>query len=360
MGFYTVPMLLDWLGDSVTYRHLGSCPPSPSEGIRLLERDRELLRSDCLYIGDPEAVRNAILDGRIPAEGALVLSSGSGRPVSEVCTLPDALTLAETSLPLLTLYNRVQEQAHRFRLWDDALRRVIYTNGGLQKLLERAAELLHATILLLNNGYKHIAAVYDPAVRDPTSDELRENGFQTIETIHAIRRETPVRQGKQKEFVEYISRRSGNYTIVQLIRYQGNLAARLCVILNGPQPDPAASDLTAILADYVREYMFSHQGVDYGNNSAFGALVADLIERRLTDPDALEGRLRQIRLAVRRYYHVMLISFNDSRHGGEGGHPLELHHQSAGVHLPLQQHHHLPGGHPPSHPQDQTGQPPYL
>ena len=56
--------------------------------------------------------------------------------------------------------------------------------------------------------------------------------------------------------------------------------------------------------------MFSNQGVDYGSNAAFGSLAADLIECRLTDPDELEQRLKQIQLAVRRYYHVIVVAFD--------------------------------------------------
>lgn len=244
----------------------------------------------------------------------MILSSGSGRLVSEMCTLPEELTLIETDLPLLSLYNFIQEHDQRFRQWDDGLRQVIYTNAGLQRMLERAHDLLGATILLLNSGYQHIASVYDPDVRDPAVEELRELGYQTVETIHAIRHQTPVRQDG-RTFTEYISQESGNYTIVHLIRYQDNLVARLCVVLNGPQYNPCFSDLTAILADYVREYMFSHQGADYGNNSAFAVLCADLIERWLTDPLELEKRLKQIKLAVQRYYHVMLISFQEKNDG---------------------------------------------
>lgn len=314
MSSYTVPMILNWLRDNTTFVHRGSQAPDFNGGIRFLERSSLPLEAHYLYLGEPEGVRQAVQAGRAAAPGVVILASGSGRPASEVCTLPGTLTLIETDLPLLTLYNFIQEHDRRFRQWDDSLRQVIYTNAGLQAMVERAQSLLKGSILLVNTGFQHIASVYDPEVKDPAAEELRELGYQTAETIHAIRRQTPVRQDGRR-FTEYISQESGNYTMVHLIRYQDNLVARLCVVLNGPRHNPCFSDLTAILADYVREYMFSHQGADYGNNSAFAVLCADLIERRLTDPLELEKRLKQIKLAVQRYYHVMLISFQERNDG---------------------------------------------
>ena len=82
--------------------------------------------------------------------------------------------------------------------------------------------------------------------------------------------------------------------MVHLIQYREDVAARLCIILDGPEPRPCYGDLAAILAGYVAEYMFSNQGVDYSSNAAFGSLAADLIELRLTDPVELEQRLKQI------------------------------------------------------------------
>lgn len=306
MGLYTPAMLSYWLGDAVLDVRPGTAEPHCEGGIKLLDQGESVLRAECLYIGTAQAVTHALACGRLPQECLLIVSSG--RCGAEM--LPDVLTLIETNLPLLELYNCVQEHVHRFIAWDSSLHEVVYNNAGLQELLQRASSELHATILLVNTGYKHIASVYCPMVQDPTADELRDNGYQSFDTIQAVRRETPVRRGTYGEFVEYISQVSHNYTIVRLIRYQDTLAARLCIILNGPEPNRCYSDLSAILAGYVTEYMFSNQGVDYGSNAAFGSLAADLIECRLTDPDELEQRLKQIQLAVRRYYHVIVVAFD--------------------------------------------------
>lgn len=308
-GMYTPAMLSYWLGGAVTNTRYGQVEPCCHGGIKLLDQEDSKLRPECLYLGTSQSVTHAVSADRLPSDGIFFISSG----VCELANPPDNLTLFETDLPLLELYNRVHEHIHRFLAWDASLHEVIYKNAGLQELLQRASTEIQATLLLMNTGYKHIASVCDPEVKDPIAEELCLNGYQSFSTIQAVRKEVPLRQDPTGTSSEYISQQSNNYTIVRKIRYQGNLVARLCVILNGPEANPCYSDLCAILASYIAEYMFSNQGVNYGSNAAFGSLAADLIECRLTDPEELEQRLKQIKLAVHRYYHVIIVAFESGQ-----------------------------------------------
>jgi len=304
-------MLYHWLKDVVLRFHPGDgAAPDFHGGIKLL--DGEPLRPECLYVGDCAAVSRLLLHGGVPAQPCCIVCAGSLQ-AEEESALPARLWLLETHLSLIPLYNRVHEYVHRFWDWDKGIQDIVHTNAGLQELLQRAAPALHATLLLVNAGFKQLACVYNPDVSDPVADELRADGYQSYDTVQAIRRQTPVRGGKKCAFLEYVSQESGNYTIIWAVKAQDVLAARLMVILNGNRPDPCCSDLARILAGYISEYMFSNQSIDYGINADFGSLAADLIEARLADPEELEQRLKHIKLAVRRYYHILLISFGDKQ-----------------------------------------------
>ena len=316
MSMYTRAMLAEWLKNIIITFHTGNCELTSEGGIVLLTSPDTPLSSEYLYIGSTAVIREILTHQSTPyCSGAICLISAGPCELPSDFAYPENITLIETSLPVLELYNCVHEHLHRFRVWDNELQRILYTNGGLQALLEQAYQELHATILLLNSGYKHIASVYDPDTHDPTADELRENGYQSFDTIQSIHHQPAIRWGAEKEFAEYISNISNNYTIVRLIYYRGELVARLCVILNGPTPNPCYADLNELLSHYVAEYMLSDQHTDYGGNAQFGALAADLIECRIANEEELQQRLKQIKLATRRYYHVMLISFpSDATH----------------------------------------------
>ena len=286
MSLFTSTMLQEWIRDLITDIHPGSGSLQCSGGIMLMTSPDMELSPEYLYIGEPDTILEFLKRDPDIRPGTFLISAGLIYPFSD--SLPECLTIMETRQALLPLYNRVHEHLHRFRIWD---------------------EELHATILLLNSGYKHIAAVYDPDIIDPTADELRENGYQSFDTIQTIHHEPAVKWGENREFAEYISSISGNYTIVRLIHYHGELVARLCVILNGSEPSPYYSDLNELLARFVAEYLFNNQSSDYSGNSQFGALAADLIECRISSEEELQQRLKQIQLATRRYYHAMLIAF---------------------------------------------------
>lgn len=310
MGNYTPNMLEFWLRDIILWSRIGTSSSQYTGGIRLLDGS-EKLSSNFLYIGDPETLQTILKSERFPKDATCLVSAGN-HDWLERYDFPETQSIFLTNLPLTGLYNYAQYFIHWFHDWDRQLQEVVYKNAGLQEMLERAASGINATILLCNTGYKYIAAYQNPDIQDPTAAELIESGYHKFDTIQVIQHEIPLRRSADHDSVEYVSSLSNNYTIIHLIRYKGHLVARLCVLLNGPSHNYCYSDMAAVLAGYVAEYMFSSQGADYSSNADFGMLAADLIECRLTDPEELEQRLRQIKLATRRYYHLMLVSFEHS------------------------------------------------
>ncbi len=310
MGPITLPMILHWLDGDIVRLRRGCGVPARIGGIRLLDGAEEAPRPGFLYLGGPAEAAQALALGRVPKEGAVIAVS-AGEPVPEEVRLSPETALIETGLPLAALFNRLQQKLQLFSQWQSRMQEAVYANFGLQELLQRAAEPLDATVLLVNPGYKCIAAVYHPQVKDHVADEVRDNGYLSFDTIQSTRRQLPLRGGRDKGFVEFVSAPDHTYIIIRDIAYQDTLAARLLVIRSGEEPDQRCSDLTQLISGYLSQFMFSNQGVDYNRNAAFGSLVSDLIEFRLTDPEELEQRLKQIQLAVRRYYHIMLVSFGD-------------------------------------------------
>ena len=298
------PLLLKtWLSHAVVRIHIGTVHTEQSGEILLLDTAVPGWRSDALYIGAPHQLAEKLAHSPLPAEGAQVVTT-VGPAFDEI---PPQLTLLETDLPLIPLYNHVQSAVRRFEDWNARLQKAVYQNSGLQRLLEIGSEEIHATLQLLNPGYKHLAGVYHPNVSDPIVDEIQSQGYHSYETIQQIHTETLLYQAEDRSWAKFCSSISGNYIITHLIRYNKNIVARLCVILPDKKDDPYYEALCEILAHYITEYMCSGQGVDYSSNADLGSLLADLIECRLTDPAELEQRLKQLKLAVTRYYHVVLL-----------------------------------------------------
>lgn len=227
--------------------------------------------------------------------------------------LPDNCSILYTGKSLAAIFNIMADRFSEFNRWNYRLRNVLYKNEGIQKLLDLSS-FLPGTLILTNAGYKLQAAIYKENVSDPKIDEVRQLGYHTFETIELIHKESPLLS--TPETTEYVSNLSNNYTIIRLLRYKDHVAARLCLILDGPSTDPAYSDYLEILGDAIARYLFNKQSADYANNAALGSLVADIIEGRLVDQNELAHRMKQVRLIAQRYFHLMIVSFGQEGRSG--------------------------------------------
>jgi len=304
MTQYTTSMILFWLGDCVTQVQVGMETLNCANGICLLEQDSPEADDRSLYISTPETMEQFIREGKIKEEGAFVVTA-AGSAVN--APLPPKLTLVQTSLPLVSLYNRIHRHVHRYNVWLNRLQQAVFNNTGIQGIVDIAAEELEATISITNPGYKFIAGWFHPEIQDDISRELMNIGYHSYESIHQIHKEKPLVTSPDRSLIEYISSASGFYHCVHLIRYRGALVARLVIMLSGPQPDPYYLDLGRVVAKYVTQAILSNQGADYSGNAELSTLVADLIEGRLYNADELAQRLKQVKLSVRRYYYLVLV-----------------------------------------------------
>lgn len=307
------PILRSWIARDLTDIHAGAAPFSCHGDMRLFHPDTAP-EPFILYAG---------YEQDLPAFIEHVRRFPDIR--SPFCFLccdydPDKKPAVHTALPancsvfysersLPAVFNMMADKISRFIRWNDALKNVLYRNEGLQALLDLSS-FLPGTLLLTNAGYKLQASVYKDEVSDPTVDEVRQLGYHTFETIERIHKEVPLVSSQDTS--EYISKISNNYTIIRLIRYKERIAARLCLILNGPETDPSYSDYMAILGNAIAEYLFSRQSVDYASNAELGSLVSDIMEGRIVNQTELDQRMKQVKLIAHRYFHLMLVSFDQT------------------------------------------------
>lgn len=202
MGYCTAAMLARWLGAHAVNVHYGSVKPECSRGIKLIDGNTQPDPA-FLYIGDAASIKSFLKNADAQDSGLFIISAG---PLNS--ETPKTLTLIETDLPLISLYNTVHEHIQAFSEWDRALQEVIYQNAGLQTMLDRAASAFNATIILVSSGYKHIASIYDPDIEEPTATELKEHGYLSFETIQDIYNEESVHTVGIGNVYEYISKKS--------------------------------------------------------------------------------------------------------------------------------------------------------
>lgn len=143
MSMYTQAMLAKWLKDIIITFHPGNCELTSDGGIVLLTGAETMLSSDYLYVGNaiviqeffshldyymkPNIVSSAYAQNNHSDSGAICLISAGFCNFPDNFVLPNYVTLIETRLSLLPLYNRLHEHLHRFRIWDEELHHIVYT-----------------------------------------------------------------------------------------------------------------------------------------------------------------------------------------------------------------------------------------
>lgn len=308
--FYTPAMLAGWLKSCIVSSKIGSTYPECSGGIVLLNGWKSVLPPECLYIGDLNAVSDAIARKLIPDQPYIFLCAGSS-PELHAMPLPEQITLIQTNLDLLGLYNKVQFHVHKFLDWDRTLQQAVLSNEGFQKILDCAYAGMKTTLVMLNAGYKVLASCYEPGLQDSLTAELQENGYLSFESVKEISSHAVEHQLRPDEpgYIECTSTKTGLSTILWPIEYENTVVGRLVVVMKDSSPSPNYLDLCRILIFYLRQYMLSGRSASYGGNAAFGSLVADLIELKLSDPEELKERLKQVPLVIKSYYHLLVVSF---------------------------------------------------
>ena len=313
--FYTTPMLAGWLKSCVTSSRLGNAWPACSGGIVLLDGRSGELPSECLYIGDVNTVTEALAGHLNPEKPYILICAGSS-PELEAMPLPDGVTLLLTGLDLLSLYNEVQYHVHKFLDWERSLQKAVLSNEGFQCILDSAYAGMQATLVMLNTGYKVLGGCYEPELSVPLTEELRQNGYLSFESFKELSGHADGQDGRNDDlgYIEYAVPEAGLLTIIWPIEYEHTVVGRLVAVMRQNGLVPVFKDQCRILIAYLREYMLSGRSASYGGNAAFSSLVADLLELRLTDPDELRERLKQVPLLVQSYYHPLVVAFP----GGKG------------------------------------------
>lgn len=304
-----LPILLYPLRDKLLRKAAVSTRIESIEGMLLLGDDT-LLTPEYIYLGSPEDVANALL--RLPQRRPITFISAGDSEVLDASLELDGINLFVFSMPLVTLQNKIQQLISNYLRWTKELKETTRSEYGIQGLAEKGYEMIKYPVVILNMGFKLLGGCVPEGFNDPILQEIVKNGFLSYESVCSLLDEEAKLTNPFAPRIEFVSPRTGNRTIIRRIYYNGNLVARVIVTLNGDEKNEYCSELTSELSEYVQSYFLSTKSSLYMASTETGTLIADLIERRLADPEELEHRLKLVpSMTVYKYYHTLVMSFEE-------------------------------------------------
>jgi len=305
----TLPILLHPIEDALVRKVVVSTRLEAVEGIMLLDGDTPLT-PEYVYLGTPEDLAGAL--PRLPQRGVLTFISAGDSELLDSFIELDSVNLIVTSLPLVPLQNKVQRVLCNYLKWIKELEEITRSERGVQGLAEKGFEMIGYPVVILNMGFKMLGGCIPEGFKDPLLQEIAKNGFLSYDSVCSLLDEEAKLTNPFAPKIEYVSRLTGNRTIIRRIYYNGNLVARVIVTLEGEEKNEYCSELASELSEYVQHYFLSTKASQYMASTEMGALIADLIERRLADPEELEHRLKLVpALGNIKYYHTMVVSFEE-------------------------------------------------
>ncbi len=302
----TIPILLHDISVHITDTRIAGHDLSRIQGI-LLMTDDTVPDPSYLYIGT--AAQIAAAAARAETAGQVTcFCTGEAFDV----TVPRAWNTIFLSLDTINAYNLIYQALHRYQQWINGLTDALHNNQPLQTLLDLGYQYMKAPVMVLNNSYKVLACAIPDDYHDAIIDEMRAHNYLSFATIQAMHKEPLMHSSNPSAHREYINSDDSRYIITRLIRYKGSTVARISVHLPSEEPSPYQTDLSADLAGFISQHLLHNEQTSYLFHNEFSALVADLLDQRLTSPAELEQRLKLMpALAIKKYYHLIVISFEN-------------------------------------------------
>lgn len=284
-----------WTGE-MSLRGRDACP----QKVELLEA-QEVLRADCLYLGDP---RSLPLLEEIQAErGALVLlAEMEGR----ACPVPPmGCAVLTFSCSLFRLYNTVAADNAQTERWGQELHKITEKAGYVHKLLRAAGELAGGPAVLLDPKGQLIAAA-GLGNGSYLEKQLSASGALSPE---ALRQLFPAHMTPDcRVRVEVPG--TGQTVYGRRVVQDGEMLWMLLMEEGPGAQGPDLRNLCDCTADHLCTHLLPSELSQRGHTTrAFRKCWEDIMERSLINRAEIQIALGEMPFPVHRFYRVIVISF---------------------------------------------------
>lgn len=218
------------------------------------------------------------------------------------------LNLISTSLTLARLCNLLYGLSADDNLWYQSMSRHLYAKPDLPALLECGAKKLKGYSCLLDAGGKLLCTSPGPVPPIPLLQRMEAEAYLDLEGFQALEQ---AREAANGTLFSLDGTPDAWFFYLQPIRYKAQVVSHHLIALPREVCGPATAELTARFHEWVERFVLRYNRDKYETNSALSTLVADLIEGRLTESEELVGRIKQLPVHIKKYYHCIVVELDN-------------------------------------------------
>ena len=298
----SIHQLLEVLGPHITGQWVRFLPEHSFTQLHVLD-GQPVSQPRLLYLGTPDtfilAADRLIRKGCRPT---FVLAGSS--PALTAYQDREDLNLIATSLSLAALCNLLYEVSADDNLWYQSMSRHLYAQPDLPALLECGAKKLGGYACLLDAGCKLLCASPGPVPPAPLLERLEASTYLSLEDLNALRQTHDV---SGQDWVPLEGGEAPWRVRLYSIQYKSQVVAHHLIALPDAACTPAARETASRFQKWVERFVLRYNHDKYESSNALSALLADLIEGRLTESEQLVGRLKQLPVHIKKYFHCIVV-----------------------------------------------------
>ena len=298
----SIHQLLEVLEPHALDRWLHFRPERNFQQIHVLD-GKPISQSNLLYLGTPDTFVQAA--DHLSEEGCrLTFVLAGSSPALSAYKERREFNLISTSLSLAALCNLLYGVDADYNLWIQSMNHHLYARPDLPALLECGAKKLGGYACLLDAGGKLLCASPGDA---PPVPLLRRMAAEEYLTLDGMKELEAARAAAEEDWFP-MEGGSGAWSLcIRPIRYKSQIVAHHLIALPGASCTASSRELAARFQDWTERFVLRYNHNKYETDNALSTLVADLIEGRLTESEQLVGRIKQLPVHIKKYYHCVVV-----------------------------------------------------
>lgn len=282
--------------------------------FKVLQKNETKFISGCLYIGvisdlplEPPCTNSAFI---CVQDTDFAEIYGNNTDIN-LCIVKSGISQFKIFIQISEIMN----EEIRLALYLQKLIEVVYTNRGLQQLIDTAREILDHPMVLHDTSFKVLAFSYDAEKIIKFDEDINGDKYIASETINFIRNNSILAETRKHGSSQYVKKAdTRNGTIAGLINIEGVEVATLAVYEAGQEFQPIDFKLIDHLSRLLSVELQKTNLFNIDKSLIPNYILADLFERKYNDEDTVNKRFHYLKWTKSSSLRIMIISnrMNDS------------------------------------------------
>ena len=276
--------------------------------FKLLQKNQTDFIPECLYIGTISAL--PAMPPCTDAAFICVEDTLFPKVYAEITKINLCIVTTEINqYELLSYISEIMNEEMRLVLHMQKLLDVVYSNQGLQHLIDKAREVFGHPLLVRDTTYKVLAYSYDVGEVLSFQEDVNGDRYINEDTVAYIRNNNILAQTRSHGLSHYVRKMEPlQGTLVSLIHIEGIEVAEIAVYEAGLEFKEIDFKLLESFSRLLSIELQKTNVFNINKNLIPNYILADLLEKKFNDEDTINKRFHSLKWTKSKNLNIMVIA----------------------------------------------------